>query len=105
MIIERYGKLKYALVVKNKETNTSKGSAFVRFESSAVNQKVLDQWQKLNPPAPQVNIGKKGKKTDDSNFVPLSSNDTTFLIGGRHMIIHPAVPRNEVCPSHSLDCN
>jgi hypothetical protein len=42
----------------------------------------------------------KNKKGLDSKvFVPTRALDSTFVLGGRHLSLHPAVPPNEVFPS------
>ena len=55
-----FGPLKYAVLVMNKETNTSKGCAFVRFRNGDDGIKLLDQYQETNPPAQMVAMYAKG---------------------------------------------
>lgn len=84
----------------NKETNTSKGCAFIHFQNREDGINVLKKYEELNPAAsliavPQKGVGKKIEKT----LIPATSLDKTFFIGGRHITLHPAVSPDDVCIS------
>lgn len=92
-----FGPLKYALLVMNKETNTSKGCAFIHFKNREDGIKVLKRYEELNPPTSSISVPKVDKNGRlQKTIIPSQSLDNTFVVGGRHLTIHTAVSPDDV---------
>lgn len=86
---KNFGDVKYSVIVKNKETNTSKGMGFIHYFKEECVTDVLNKYNNIL----KNNINNKRKRIYDNNFNTDSNN---FILEGRFLNITKNLSKEKI---------